>query len=498
MRGTLKLLLACLAIPCLQLAAFNGGNVASRQPWMDEIHSLEIVRDPSLSHAMQALEDGADYNPPAYYLLARVFQTVTGSHSPAGLRLLSLGCVLLGLIGVVLTLQRRFSDEVCLTVALALWAQSVLLDQVLEARFYAPWFCTLAWYCWCMGGDRISSLRVALGCGLATIITTTHYFGIVTIGLFTLGQFPWKSGRQRWSCSFWMPPSFGCCGLAICLSLFYSGQRAALTESTWVSTPTFDSLRSFAVATVPWDALLLCGVGWIGGRMVNDSAEDSESDPANAFHPLREYGGMLCLSGLFMVLMVFSVLVQPAQIPRYAMVGLIGFAPLLAWFCTELKRPVLVLICLVLLLLGTQRWRQISGQLLRLDASREALLVDIEEHAGSAHVVFENRIDSFPQTWIEPWEGNNRALIDFETDELVESSKLRVVQRDVGRKFAKWYPRYRMQSVESLRSLPRFFVVPYAGRETNDVKYGNFQARKVADRLFEMIPIAPSSPKAEN
>ena len=57
-----------------------GQRLLTRPLWMDEIHSWLLISDADVGHAMSALADGADYNPPTYYLVARslaVFGPIT-------------------------------------------------------------------------------------------------------------------------------------------------------------------------------------------------------------------------------------------------------------------------------------------------------------------------------------------------------------------------------------------------------------------------------------
>ena len=62
-------------------------------------------------------------------------------------------------------------------------------------------------------------------------------------------------------------------------------------------------------------------------------------------------------------------------------------------------------------------------------------------------------------------------LADFEAEQLGQDSSLRIVQRDVGRRLAKWYPRYQMRSIGELAALPAFGVVTYRGGTANDLRY---------------------------
>ena len=110
----------------------------------------------------------------------------------------------------------------------------------------------------------------------------------------------------------------------------------------------------------------------------------------------------------------------------------------------------------------------------------------INKHAWGQPVAFENRIDSFPLMRLAGDDSPNWYLVDFETDALAKPSALRIVQRDVARRFVKWYPKYRMAPLPELRIRERFFVVPYADGTTADIDYGPFESRQVADRLYEL------------
>ena len=102
--GAVSIVVALLFIWCLG----DGGFLLQRTLWMDEVHSWLLITDPNVDHAMAALADGADYNPPAYYMLARGLAWLPGGVTEFRLRILSLGFTGLGLLGLYVMLTRYF------------------------------------------------------------------------------------------------------------------------------------------------------------------------------------------------------------------------------------------------------------------------------------------------------------------------------------------------------------------------------------------------------
>lgn len=517
---------AVIILVIVQLLAADAFQLSSRQPWMDEIHTLELVGDPDTGHMLDALADGADFNPPGYYLIARFVTRIVGSSDPQVLRVFSVLCIVAGLTAIGVALQRHVGFTVSIAVVAALWSQTLLVDQSLEARFYAPWFGALAWLCLLMERERQTVISIIGSCCLAMIVCSIHYFGVISLMLVVGGLV-----LRRWNCirepGIWLPTACGLVVIASCYR-FYSGQKAALTMSTWISPPNAERIWGFFSELIPVAAVGIAIAAAIANRILSkDNDENAESAPANSSdvlpgldhqgscgsdnnrgldsprsrYPkvaavskpnppdpsfLPRYSGSLGLLLLPVVLLVFSFTVQPALVPRYSLVFLIGCAPLLAWLLHKVKMSVLIPVTLSFLVLGTIRTSGLREQLVRLDQSRTQLVKLLQKHAAGQPVAFENRVDSFPMVRLGGASASNWYLVDFDASALAEPSALRIVQRDVARRFAKWYPKYKTVPLEELRIRERFFVVPYPDRATDDIAYGPFQSRKVADRLYEM------------
>jgi hypothetical protein len=86
-------------------------------------------------------------------------------------------------------------------------------------------------------------------------------------------------------------------------------------------------------------------------------------------------------------------------------------------------------------------------------------------------------------------------LADFNDSDLPQDSALRIVQRDAGRRIEKWYPEYRMQTLETLKQRSEFYVVPYADQKQPGLKYpASFSASKIAETIVQyQLPIAVRS-----
>lgn len=494
---------ACvMVLVIIQYSAADAFQLTSRQPWMDEIHTLELVSDPDTGHMLDALADGADFNPPGYYLISRAVVAFADSTEPRILRTFSLLCVVAGLIAIGLSLQRHVRFVVSIAVVAGLLAQTLLVDQSLEARFYAPWFAALAWLCFCIERERQTVLTIAASCLLAIVVCCVHYFGIISLGLVIAGLVVRRPQSYR-NPAVWMPLCCGLLAIGLCYP-FYVGQRAALTIATWISAPNIDRIQGFFMKLIPTAAfglaIFAAVAQWVmtnNSDEVQDDFQDEDHNDAIIKHPslsqpvlsrplLPQYAGSLSLLLLPVVLLIFSLTVQPALVPRYSLVFLIGCAPLFAWLLANVRLQLLAPVGLCFLVLGIIRTSGLREQLVQLDQSRIAMLEQLNEHAEGMPVAFENRIESFPMVRLAGDESSNWYLVDFDTDSLAKPSALRVVQRDVARRFAKWYPKYKTAPLHELRVRERFFVVPYPDGTTDDIDYGPFESSQVADRLYEM------------
>ena len=470
--------------------------------WMDEVHSWLLINDPSPLRALHGLADGVDFNPPAYYLTARLLHWLPGELSEVRLRLLSVGLMSAAFVAGFLLLRRHFSLTAALGAIVLTAASPVLIHQAAEARFYALWMAAITLLALGLDIDSPHYRRLRQsGCLLLTILVcTTHYFGIISLTLLLSGQ--WLFSRHRdFRRSRFLLVLFltGVAAVVLCLPLL-SGQSAALTRPTWISAPTVMSSLAFLNVTMrPWLIVLLLAavvLDQFARRVQSHSQRASDRPeplPQAQFKAAAEpaaTGGILAMKSVLLTLMpvalvILSWLLQPAMVTRYAIAGLVGLAPIYAALLQR-TRPSVQLIVLLLAVVGcmnsaqtcVRQWQQTDQRHLQLEAW-------IDRQPQNHVIVMEDRIDWLPLIHRRPDLSDRCFLAVFDDADLAVDSSLRIVQRDAGLKICRWYPGFRVRHVRRLSELERFVVVPYAGGSYDDLRYpGDFEEQKLDDFAF--------------
>lgn len=478
----------------------GGSDLLHRTLWMDEVHSWLLITDPDVDHALAALADGADYNPPGYYLVARGLAWLPGGVTEFRLRVLSLGFTGLGLLGLSVMLSRCFRPLPCTAAVVATAGHTLLIHQATEIRFYTLWFCALVWMCvltdslWKRSAANSVSgptgSRRVVGCAafltillLAALISSCHYFGIISVALVVAGRV--ATDRSRRSVQHGAVILLaGLCAVGLFAGMLRS-QRAALSRPTWISAPTIEGSLTFLMETTPalvTAVLIACTVAYRFGRWPADGLTIA------TLSRIRQMS-VAPLMLLPVVLVAFSWLVQPSLVARYATVGLLGFAPLIAGL-TSVQRAGIQRMCFAgAVSLGAWNLSQCVLQWREFDAGGDKLLDSVRlmqlELPPGAPIIFEDRIAWMPLIQRHPELSSCCYLADFEPDQLDRDSTLRIVQRDVGRRLARWYPQYHMRAVSELRALSAFGVVTYRGGSADDLRYPpGFTAYRLAADCF--------------
>lgn len=462
---------------------------------MDELHSWLLVTDPDVGHAMSALADGADYNPPTYYLVARTI-SVFGPITEFRLRLLSLAFVIGAATAVYLMLSRRFTVAASAGATLFALSHQLIVLQSTETRFYALWICLLMWFCWLLTKDTHSMIHrciqvIALAV-LSIAICTTHYFGVISVGIVTAA---WCFSHRYSGRSLMVCGTLLCCcigAIACCLPMLQS-QKAALTCPTWVKPPTFISSAEYICQFVPLFPLGLCAAaaffGWVSRQQ---PVHADEPPPEEATVPPATWSTdntmLLALLLMPLTLIVFSWTIQPALVNRYATVAVFAMAGLHVWLLsrtTEAIQNTCVGIAAFMVVFaihnGSETWR------FHLEKQFE-LQERLTDLPPDTVVVFEDRIDFWLLQHLQNSEDREWYQADFESDDLRRPSNLRIVQRDVGRRTAKWFPNvFRMKSMRELSELPEFVVVPYIDKPFGELRFPDSHAvERLSGRLFRL------------
>lgn len=318
----------------------------TRPFWLDEWHTVFVARRESIRQVIADLHNGSDFGPPFTHLAAWMYGKVFGL-TPVSLRLLSLSFVVAGLVLLYLALRRRFETTPSVAGVLAVASHQLVLSQSLEWRFYAAWIAFACAFAWALSidNDRVNSRRRDVAIALTAVgMVTSHWFGVITLGLMSGAAFvvlsrppregpflaEWKYALRRT-----LPAAAGVVAFAICFPLML-GQRASIVEKSWMPDFTIGQLwgmlRVFWLAFVPAVGVLVA----LMALLLPARRERAQSawmptlrDPAIA--------AMLVLLVLPLVLAVIS-LRQPAMLPRYGIAILLAWAPVVAFGFNAMNR----------------------------------------------------------------------------------------------------------------------------------------------------------------
>ena len=474
-------------------ALSNGALMMTRKLWMDEIHSWLIVTDNSTSHAMMALADGADFNPPSWFLVTRAISTVAGPQSEKFLRILSALWMLSAMAGLYLILARLFDWKVSLAAVVLTASHPLVVHQSTEIRFYGFWCNCVVWLCcvlqWNPESVAKRRLQWLLIAGLSLLTATSHWFGILSLGLVALPLVIRQHTDERGYARALVTLASGITGGCACLPFLY-GQKAAISRPTWISPATVSDTLQFLSYMLPAWQLLLCSAAAVAGIML---ARKTMAEQIFRSLPERSTELLPCASLALMPLVIVLVawILQPSLVARYAIVGVLGLAPVFAALLHQAHKKIQRAM-MVLSLAGFsyavfgygQQWNDEQRY-------QVTLLQQLRNCPADATIIFEDRIVWMPLKHHYPELAKGYRLADFTDSDLSHDSALRLVQRDAGRRIEKWYPAYSMQALESLKERSEFYVVPYADQKQAALKYpANFTVSKIAETIVQYrLPI---------
>lgn len=469
-------------------AAAPGGawSLFSRNFWLDELYTHTLVADPSFAHALGALAAGVETHPPAYYVLLRTFTGVAGT-SEIALRTFSLAAALLGFVGVYGVLRRTFRPLVAFTALALLWCHPLVVLYAFEARFYALWLAAVAWYAFFLDrcGDERAGLGVKVGVALTAVLTcTVHYFGVISLALVTIGELIGRrrSGQPSRRGLAWA--SAGPLALALCLPLLLR-QRGATTVPTWLDPVTLDGVRGFLTDLYAYrpfaPAVIALGLCQLLGHR----------PPATSVGAPGPQWGLSALLAMPLVMIGFSLVVQPAVLARYALPTLLGLAPATAYLLARLPAIALIALWPVYAFVGAAELGEQARQGVRDDARTAELIANIRERTGGEPVVFESPAQLYVACRYASDVAPRCSLLDFEEGEIPFTPRSRVFVRDLARRYAQFYDRPRVARWADVRKLGHFYMVPsfFTGGEPGVYKaapYPGFLARPVSRDLYEL------------
>ena len=376
------------------------GLLFNRAYWLDEWHTMLVVNRPSLAQVIGDLRNGSDFAPPFVHVSLWVLKNLVGGElQPSMTRAYALAFTIAACWFTYSALRRTLERRSALAGALAVASHAMVVSYAFETRFYAPWLMFAAMFAWSLGISGARA-RVTVGAVAAIGLCTTHWFGVVTLGLMCVGAFACHPERSEGSALAVrlrriVPALAGLVALLLCMPLLL-GQRASVRERSWVqelSLGQFSHLVDvFWIALPPLLALAVIGVALAIRRSRAGATARLRGALANP-----SIAAMLALAAMPIALVVLSVL-QPVMLDRYALTALLAWAPLVALAVGLLPRGVGVTVPVVfgvagLAALGGQIG--IERQVAAIVARDQALLAD---QCARGPVAFTTRLQMYYHT----------------------------------------------------------------------------------------------------
>ena len=414
--------------------------------WLDECITAQIVEDPSISHAMQAVRHGVDTNPPVFHLIDRLVwrvENMVGIQSPrVGLRLVSMISAATTLLLLFVLLRRTFSVAASLAGVAAVWAHPDVVEQATDARFY-PLLLLGAVAVILIGTDSnrgwFKQLLLALA---AALLCTLHYFGIVSLGciagaiVFT-DERSWKSRLIAI-----MPMMAGPVALLPFL-WWIRDQSAGLSVKTWLDPFSFYTTKAFLGQVLCPLALFVVAAAWVINQLMRRAKHAGELDRQMAL-PL------FSLAFVPLIIVIFSATVQSALRSRYAIPATLALAPLAAMIASRIDKRMIIAMIFVL---GGVSVLELHGNANRRGALAARLSVERRMLAGGSNVLFAARSDAVELQQFAPDLAEQIAVLDVTGSGAVVRD-FRRYENDMLRKTAEWYPTPPLVFSENLAALP--------------------------------------------
>ena len=322
-----------LAIIAGSLLVVGGSVLFSRPLWLDEHHTRLLASGGSWTDIFSQVTQGSDFNPPTFFLLQRAFSALGGGADNVSLRMLALVSVWLTLVVVYVILRKDFGRIAGFAGALALWAHPFVMYHAFDARFYGPMLLFTASFAFfasrCLADDDTNSMAVKVGTGLtAALLCTIHYFGIISwmIVLVAAGATLLRRGGLKLS-RVW-PAMAGPAALLACAPI-YLEQRTLLSVPTWVPKVSMTQLRNVLDALFIARPLVVLLLFLIALLIVRETLTQRPSPDTRT--PSAATTALVALAFVPLVILVFSIVVQPSMIARYMIPAVLLWAPVIAW-----------------------------------------------------------------------------------------------------------------------------------------------------------------------
>lgn len=494
-----------LAVMLTTLAASDGFALLSKPLWLDEYHTYLLATRQSLAESLRSLAMGADFNPPALHLIYRAVDAIGGGLTPFSMRFVSFTCVWLALTVAFAIVRRHVATSAAFGAACALWAHPLAITYAFDARFYGPWLLLSVLLVWATGVDRQAavSYRRDVAVALSAVgVCTIHYFGVFVWAVIAAAVVVVAQRERKAAAAILRSVAPMLCGplaLLACVP-FYLGQRRALSTATWVAPVSMEQLVAFLADYFWWMGLFVPLVLWAIVRLVQQW-RGARTLVARVSTWDRDMLALVALAAVPLILVIFSVVVQPSLVRRYAIPGLLAWVPVAAFVLADVPRVVRALVLAGHLALAVALVR---GQVAGAHRATAELLADasaIRGEGSGATVVCRTRQRAYAlATLADPAHPLGTSVCQFPifadattpaTAGLDAASaasvRMQTIERDVATVHARLYGFPHLSSVEALRQQTHFYLLDEDDTETfGRLWFPSFAIRRVAPRLFRL------------
>ena len=337
-------------------------SAATNPLFFDEILTLAVSSQSTVSGIWTALSRSVDGQPPIFYLIERAFTGILGTTQVA-LRLPSVLSMAGTMVCIFLYIRRRHHEWIAFLCTMLLMVTSLFLNYAANARPYSILMACVAFALVCY--DRLPSFRWAILFGLSLALAQgVYYFAIFAVLPFALAEVVVliETRRIRWQA--WL--AFVFCGLPLIIfwpllshMRTYYGSRYWVPTASVASLPKFYGSYLFLGAAYAGALIAVLSAGVIGSHFLRRQGQSKSKT-------IRVDGALiLTFLALPIIALVVTRIMRAGMLDRYVLATIFGVC--LATACL-LSRATLSTVLLFALFLGSSVglheisfWRGIHG-----------------------------------------------------------------------------------------------------------------------------------------
>lgn len=438
-----------------------------RYLFVDEMWAKFLESDPSIWHSLVTLEHSADQTPPLYHLLARAFWRLWGGSPETAFRVLSFLTMWLALLLTYMVLRRSFAILPALVAVLALWSYPTIVMYAFFARPYALLVASTAGFCLIYGEGRTDGLWAALTAGVAALVCSSHYFGIVGLTSIVFVDIITRPATPGRMLQRLLPAAAGPMALLF-LVPFIRGTTSGYHVSSFLPPPSY----SFAFQEIIGGPF----VGFFGSAItlalvlmyawgVSELTQRCSSERNPSGSRVRLAQPTILLSALLLVPLIFAVfsfwaVTWNCLIDRYMITGLLGTTPVLAMIASRSSKRILVYIGVLFALVGALHMHGFSLQQENWQADEERIIRQVDALNDRLPIVTYSTHEAYLIYSYAPLTRPRLFIADFRSGHVRDLSRGMLVDVDIASRWSAADPALpKVVTLNDLRRMGDFHLV---------------------------------------